>query len=467
MKHPFSLKTLRKDLKKCTCPSKKRRRFRFGNNVGKKLIISTGDISDVDGFYALMEYAKTDADVLFIMNYPGYVEGSHESGYGLGFNFNNQDIKKRDRDKIQKEISDPTFDPNLNVPPRTHYDKIMDKYTLKQAMTNMAFYIVNKIWKEANGKGTLYFMIGGVNKSITFGLNAHKNEVRVYSDVTYPFFQNVQNIIPDIEGKVYIDINNSKKHISNFNLNNYNSIYIDFNGSMSFLKSKIKTELQTAIDNGKVKGVFVMGGVYAFEPPKTMPSIPGVLNRLSSATMNQLYHPEYTGNFFEMVNGKVPIYVVTNNEVGFIDQTFSQSNFKNFMKHNNIHGNLIVELADLFYTEIKSPYKPFDYYVAKALVENMNGHLKCEGNTGNLFYNNKYGITLYSKNSQDAKSVLTEYSKSIGDLKGTDLRSTGLTKEQNDIYNPGKLPMISLPVINLKCQMDQGTKHITIKCDKS
>lgn len=37
------------------------------------LIITTGDISDADGFICLADYAKhTDADILFIMNYPAY-----------------------------------------------------------------------------------------------------------------------------------------------------------------------------------------------------------------------------------------------------------------------------------------------------------------------------------------------------------------------------------------------------------
>ncbi len=41
--------------------------------MSKNLIISSGDISDVDGFYALACYAKTGSDVLFVMNYPAYV----------------------------------------------------------------------------------------------------------------------------------------------------------------------------------------------------------------------------------------------------------------------------------------------------------------------------------------------------------------------------------------------------------
>jgi len=62
----------------------------------ENLIISTGDLSDADGFYALANYAKSNADVIFIMNYPAYLNVSEEStlekegeqAYGLGYEYN-------------------------------------------------------------------------------------------------------------------------------------------------------------------------------------------------------------------------------------------------------------------------------------------------------------------------------------------------------------------------------------------
>jgi hypothetical protein len=59
------------------------------------LIISTGDISDVDGFIALAEYAKSGADVVFIMNYPAYLNDNSETikvnGNGLGYSYNGKE----------------------------------------------------------------------------------------------------------------------------------------------------------------------------------------------------------------------------------------------------------------------------------------------------------------------------------------------------------------------------------------
>ena len=58
----------------------------------RKLIINTGDISDVDGFFALAQYAKTGADVLFIMNYPAFFNLKidtpfKENEQGLGYEY--------------------------------------------------------------------------------------------------------------------------------------------------------------------------------------------------------------------------------------------------------------------------------------------------------------------------------------------------------------------------------------------
>ena len=64
----------------------------------KAMIISSGDISDVDGFFALAEYAKTGADVLFIMNYPAYINVAAEDptfetkNPGLGFKYSAQQV---------------------------------------------------------------------------------------------------------------------------------------------------------------------------------------------------------------------------------------------------------------------------------------------------------------------------------------------------------------------------------------
>ena len=99
---------------------------------GRRLIISSGDISDVDGFLALAEYSKvrmlllnvaiyllhhievlylsncvyietlwipkTGADVIFVMNYPAYIgeetadESYHIHHPGLGYKYTSDQV---------------------------------------------------------------------------------------------------------------------------------------------------------------------------------------------------------------------------------------------------------------------------------------------------------------------------------------------------------------------------------------
>jgi len=65
------------------------------------LIITTGDISDADGFICLADYAKnTNADILFIMNYPAYFlyyDKQHEkTDLYEGFNYGLKELLEKD-----------------------------------------------------------------------------------------------------------------------------------------------------------------------------------------------------------------------------------------------------------------------------------------------------------------------------------------------------------------------------------
>jgi len=66
------------------------------------LIITTGDISDADGFICLADYAKnTEANILFIMNYPAYFRFAYdkehiEADLYEGFNYGLKALLERD-----------------------------------------------------------------------------------------------------------------------------------------------------------------------------------------------------------------------------------------------------------------------------------------------------------------------------------------------------------------------------------
>jgi hypothetical protein len=154
----------------------------------------------------------------------------------------------------------------------------------------------------------------------------------------------------------------------------------------------------------KIKGVFVMGGVYSDEKPVTLPSIPGVLNRFSSATMNQLYHPQGSAQFFAFLDQhkhKIPIFVITNNVVKDMDESKTYEGVNKFMTANELTGTFLQACAKAHYL---SPYKPprkaYDFYAARALttwIKSDHADQALKANKMSMFYSNVYGITYVSK----------------------------------------------------------------------
>jgi hypothetical protein len=149
----------------------------------KTLIITTGDVSDVDGFFALAEYAKTGASVLFITNYPHYVglkpdTPRQENEFGLGYTYNEdtfiQESKKAFTAKGRSLDS---------------YRALTQKYKsgkpcMHTALTDMAFYMAKKVWDQNQNTHNqkFFFCIGGINSINPFNANILKNELLVYAE---------------------------------------------------------------------------------------------------------------------------------------------------------------------------------------------------------------------------------------------------------------------------------------------
>ena len=154
------------------------------------MIVSTGDISDIDGFYALAEYAKTGSDVMFIMSYPAYivVDGNEneERPFGLGYSYSATEVLK-----------------NVKTPSNA-YSTLMAQYggspneQMKDVLTDLGFEMARNVWNELNPKGNLYYCIGGVNAINPYSANVIKNEIKVYADTVSPKFKLLSK-----EGTVY------------------------------------------------------------------------------------------------------------------------------------------------------------------------------------------------------------------------------------------------------------------------
>ncbi len=380
----------------------------------RKLILSTGDISDVDGLFALAEYRKTGADVLFIMNYPAYIgissgdvcQSYEQKNPGLGFKYCWDDVLKNGT----SHVSD-------------NYERLCENYggllnadQMKSALTDVAFEILASIWHEGKEvKGKLFFCIGGINSINPFSSSAIKNELFAYANLV----SNPQKKIMPVEGAIY---SAETAEVLKLNLTHYSEIYIDFNGPMSFFHQVWREELSRPEVVCNIKGAFIMGGVFSSEKPVTMPSIPGNINRFSSATMNQLYHPQRSADFFAFLNSfNVPAFVIANNVVSdlrtYDDETETVANtrgIEEFLVSNKLEGDFLKRIALTHYTGIhKPPRKPFDFYTALALTACLRGSaIQSSWPSKKLFYSGVYGLALISQH-ESWETTRSEYASQI------------------------------------------------------
>ena len=392
------------------------RTFGASRSGGKRLIITSGDISDVDGFLALSEYAKTGSDVLFVMNFPACI--------GISPNEKASQIED-ERNKLglgYRYSSEKVFEVASSTP---KYEKFMKKYSsiqdcnkrMKTAMTDMAHFIVNNVWKESSAPrdkeqlGKLVFYIGGINAVNPFSDTAVKNELVVFSDSALEDCPSL-----DTTEVKCVDQNGSKY---NLNLECYDQIYVDFNGSMAFFSEESELYIQMTQQSiiKKICAAFIMGGISAEETPKTMPSIAGRLNRFSCATMNQLYHPENTARFFQFLSSNnIPAFVVTNNVVPDLTKLTSgkTSDAVNaYLKAQHLDHEFLSGLAHAYYENPHGPppCKPFDHFVAVALARYIEGERFRSAPRKWLFYCCRYGVAIVSEQStwKDALRVLKSH----------------------------------------------------------
>jgi ankyrin repeat protein len=437
----------------------------------KKLIISTGDISDVDGLFALAEYRKTGADVLFIMNFPAYIgisaaasDVSYEAkNPGLGFKYSVEDVSLQ----VPAKVSDSEDYQRLDK----RYNGLSNADQMKAALTDVAYEIVVRIWNEGDAeKGRLFFCIGGINSVNPFSPEAVKNELCAYSKLISEPSKNLSTV----EGTIYV---HDESDPCNLNLSDYADIFMDFNGPMSFFHDGWREKLSDPCVVRSIKGVFIMGGVFASEKPSTSPAIPGKVNRFSSATMNQLYHPQRTADFFAFLQTyKIPAFVVANNRVKsfatFDEGTKSMNTrgVEDFLVSNNLHGSFLKQVALAHYTSFyEPPRKPFDYYTAVALTATMHGSANLAvKKLSRLFYSGVYGLALISE-SESWEATRMLYASNIDvSSRDEDIPLEKATKEnfRKELAIMAKLDvMASLPVASVSFKACEQSNQFKIELD--
>ena len=338
------------------------------------------------------------------------------------------------------------------------------------------------------------FGIGGINAVNPFSETAIKNEVLIYSKV----ISKAEVLLSAEQGTVY----DSEGVICTVNWTEYSNIYMDFNGSLAFWNGYLAQNLSKEGVVEKIRGVFIMGGVCAEMEPVTTPSTPNVLNRLSSATMNQLYHPQNTAEFFAfLAQFKINAWTITNNVVQSLDSLDPVTGAKTlqgveaFLTSNELSGPFLKKCAVAHYNSCYNPpKKPYDYYSAFALRtlvsfdqerRKLNAEISStsifrrksllkkqelpdilSGRPRRLFYSNVYGITMIS--GEDSWELTrSSYTNAIN----TEIKPEDSDFERNKKRNfRGEIELVStigflssLPVLDLSFDLDSASKKLSLR----
>ena len=377
----------------------------------KTLIVSTGDISDVDGFMALAKYAQSGCDVMFIMNFPAYlgIDASENktTEVGLGFKYGS-DVVLNETVRFASLSSYSSYLEILRKYGISATDNVFcsSNAKVKQILTDIAFEMATKVWDGASATGGLYFCVGGINDVNPFSGTAVKNEMLVYSERMAQMTQlcmSRQRRVFYKDGRMF---SCGPRDI----LGAYDNIYFDFNGSMAFLDDYWRDVMRDMSE--KIKGVVVMGCVYTNATPTTVPPIKDTLNRLSCATMNQLYSPRKTALFFDLMGELgISVYVVANNAVDAFTGEWA-----NFLKSNQISSEILLSYCASYYetNPYKPPRKPYDFYTALVMLALLN-ESEFRSEKAKLFYDNRFGISLLGGVGDTWEKAVGEYVNKCND----------------------------------------------------
>ena len=336
------------------------------------VVFVTGDISDVDGFMAIAEYARAEASVVFVMNYPAYLgvpdtttaaQQPSQMGFGLGFRYGAEAVMHATRTQRFPQA------PPAQV---QAYETLMAAHSgnLKEAMTTVGLVLSTAVFRafaKSPERQRFFFRVGGINTLNAFRSDTCKNEVFVYAQAAMDYAK-LLNIplrayagVRYSQGDVLSATPHEKLDYDNAIRQARQRLFVDFSGSMAG-----GADL-SPLQRTQYAGAVLMGGVLSHLPPTTMPASERI-NRISCATMNQLYAPAATHAFVrQLAASKTPLVVVPNNAVPVIDD------MRLFLRQQGLSGGIMDPLVLAYYTDqpITPPKKAFDLYSALLLLRLM------------------------------------------------------------------------------------------------
>lgn len=455
------------------------------------LIITLGDTSNCDGFISLALYARTGADVMYILSLPKPYNPALSNSvvnpfYGLGFDYT---IVDYDRVKLVQMCM--TLVWNIWLENRTsNTQKIYFIYHSDQEINS---YLAD------NGDDTSQWQF---NKFFYNDINPFNTSI----------FSNDLNIYGYNDGM-------AKPKLSNVGtMKTYTNIYMDMNGSCAFYNGSNTVSTFLSENISKIKGLYVMGGTDALVNPATLhekvkfdtyyngSELPfdesslqeqpqftlanAKINRIPFATMNQLYAPEKACNMFDLLADR--IHLVTNNEVAMNGTYKNKLDF--FNKYYEYFGNTLDTMMVNYYTQnYIADVRLYDVMSSLVLIKDMlaatveSSHIghtntsKIEGSTGDFkMYNVKtYSFGNIENFEQCIAFMFNDYIKPTGkklfydpiygtslvvnNTKISDMTRCGLLKKMKEEFNKTNATGTSNPYVDilsgLGCTLQRGGRR--------
>lgn len=356
----------------------------------------------------------------------------------------------------QKQTSYGTATTDYNSLNRAAKDNISNKQWLKQEILNtfyeLMYRMISKIWSETLPYNTNKIFIVGYHGQTLNTYYAKLTAATLFNAEMYhlnavnPFALYLLGDDVDTYANIFSGENAEYRNEDLYYKKtvfeglpedvSYNNVYLDFNGSMSFysvhkdwiVENFMDKSANGKITSGKIKGVYMMGGVEAQEPPKTLSMFSIV--RYSCATMNQVFHPKNTIAFLkDMSNAGVPIHVATNNYVNRHDVWDLSGKNGEIEPENALkklfetHGNWIpnsetlIKVLFAYYGDEARLVRIYDVPVAMKLVSDIKKISASTPlpDTDSVMYLCDRGITIVDKNKDiQWTSVVSNYTNKLG-----------------------------------------------------
>jgi hypothetical protein len=348
----------------------------------EKLIITTGDASDADGFLSLAMYAQNGtADVMYIMTLPACYDTEQRKKGELTASAINESTGLNDVTDPRKRfllmldssgVSMNEYGKGYNYRGDHDPDDIVD----------MCKTITRRIWDTELPEGSeaqLFFVSEHGGSKFYNEINGFAAGFLLDELKTYAIFN------PKSEAYIAPQDGGANDMPS---FGDYSEIYMDMNGSVPFMTTGFGSVIENVLSLPSFKGLFVMGGVDASRAAPSTLLFAG-LNRFPLSTMNQFYAPKATEKLFALMKD-LPMWFVSNDEVntnGFFNKNgawfgnkdmdpteLGQKNVELLERLLSMFGAYTQRIARQYYLKSKGPgdRKMFDLMTSAVLLDKMD-----------------------------------------------------------------------------------------------